>query len=370
MAQWSIRIGVGTLAIGISLAHAQNHSGVTIGGNVDVSMRSDTGSMTTNSVTGNSLLPSRITISALEDLGNGYQAQVILETGFRVDDGTGAANPPGVAAGAMSFGRFAGVALGSERTGYLSAGRQYTPLFVMAASGVADVFGGAALGGSVLVSSLTTRASNSLAYTYGYGPRNLLRASPPVGLGVAVMLAPGESPTGNGAGRQAGFNVSYGLGPWWGGYGFHQISGNSAAINPAQPDSTSPHLRQQTIATAYNFGNVKLNAGFNRGDNGLNGSTGVRRSGWYVGTSYVFGGNQEIKAFYGRVDDRRPLNADFATYQLAYIYNLSKRTQLYTLAGVVDNSASSSAILSNPSPQAIAPGMTARSLVVGVLHRF
>jgi predicted porin len=342
---------------------------VSISGNLDVGIRIDKGNTSLTSVTTNSLLPSRMTFSSLEELGGGLRAQALLETGYRVDDGSGAANPPGAPA-VLTFGRFAGVALGSERMGYISAGRQYTPLFVLAASGVADVFGGAALGGSVLVSSLTVRASNSLAYTYGYGPRNLLRGAPATGLGFAAMVAPGESAAGGSAGNQWGFNVSYGDGPWWVGYGMHRVHGNSAAINPAVADSTSPDLRQDTLAAAYSIGDLKLNTGFNRGRNGLNTAAGVNRDGWYVGLSYALTPNQEIKAFYGRMNDRRPIDADFATYQFAYTYAFSKQTQFYVLAGVVDNSATATTVLSNPSPVAITAGTTARTITAGILKRF
>ena len=240
MKRWIMGAGAGLVAAAASCAHAQ--SAVTISGNLDVGVRVDKGNTSLTSVTSNSLLPSRMTFSSLEDLGGGLRAQAILETGFRVDDGSSAANPPGASAG-LTFGRFAGVALGSDEAGYVSAGRQYTPLFVLAASGVADVFGGAALGGSVLVSSLTVRASNSLAYTYGYGPRNLLRAAPAQGLGFAAMVAPGEASAGGSAGNQWGFNASYGHGAWWAGYGMHRVRGNSAAINPAAAESPSPALR-------------------------------------------------------------------------------------------------------------------------------
>jgi predicted porin len=367
MERWITGAGAGLLFAAASCAQAQ--SAVTLSGNLDVGVRIDKGNTSLRSVTSNSLLPSRMTFSSLEELGGGFRAQALLETGFRVDDGSGAANPPG-APPVLTFGRFAGVAVGSEATGYVSAGRQYTPLFVLAASGVADVFGGAALGGSVLVSSLTVRASNSLAYTYGYGPRNLLRGSPAQGLGVAAMVAPGEATNGGSAGNQWGFNASYGSGAWWVGYGMHRVRGNSAAINPAAPDSASPTLRQDTLAAAYTIGDLKLNTGFNRGRNGLNTAAGVNRYGWYVGLSYALTPNQEIKAFYGRMNDRRPINSDFSTYQLAYTYAFSKQTQFYVLAGMVDNSAAGTTVLANPSPVAISPGITARSLTAGILKRF
>lgn len=357
------------LVAGAGGVGAQN--AVTIGGNLDIGARVDKNNASVKQISSNSLLPSRLTFGMLEELGDGWRVQGLLEAGLTVDDGAGAVQPPGAPAGSLTFGRFSNIAIGSDRTGYVSMGRQYTPLFVLGASGVADVFGGAALGGSNSVSSFTVRASNSIAYTYGYTSRTLLRAAPPVGLGVAVMFAPGEASDGSSAGNQGGFNVSYGNGNWWAGYGFHTVRGSSQAISTATPDSTSPVLRQQTLAAAYNFGAVKLNAGINRGRNSLNTNAGVNRSGAYIGLSYVFAGNQEFKAFYGRVNDRRALNADYSTIQFAYTYALSKQTQLYALAGQIDNSATATATLLNTSPtlRAVA-GRNSRSMAVGILRRF
>lgn len=359
------------LAGGLCMLGAQAQGQLTFGGNLDIGTRIDKNKTSVKLVSSNSLLPSRLTFGALEELGDGWRAQAVLEAGLTVDDGAGAVQPPGAPAGSFTFGRFSNIAIGSERTGYLSLGRQYTPLFVMGASGVADVFGGAALGGATSISSFTVRASNSVAYTYGYGPRTLLKASPAQGLGVAVLLAPGESATAGGAGNQGGFNVSYGDGAWWAGYGFHWIRGTSQAISTAVPDSTTPVLRQQTLAVAYNFGSLRMNAGFNRGRNSLNSNAGINRSGTYVGLSYALTSNQELKAFYGRMNDRRALNADYSTVQFAYTYAFSKQTSIYALAGQVDNSLSAAATLLNTSSAVqTAAGLNSRSMALGILQRF
>lgn len=365
------RVGIRGLAAASLLALlAQGAAAqLSVGGNLDVGLRVDRTRGTLRSLTSNSWLPSRITFGALEELGDGLRAQVVLEAGLTVDDGAGAVPPPGGSAGPLSFGRFSAVALGSDAMGYVSFGRQYTPLFVLGASGVADVFGGAALGGSNSVSSFTVRASNAIAYTYGYGPRTLLRGSPAQGLGVAVMWAPGEALAPTDAGQQGGFNVSYGDGAWWLGYGYHQLRGNSAAINPAVAVSASPVLRQQTLAAAYKLGALRFTVGLNQGRNGLNTTAGVDRRGWYLGSAWE-SGLHEFKAFYGRVDDRSINQRDYATLQFGYSYSLSKLTQLYALAGWVDNRDRASTVLLNTSPATVPAGVDVRSLALGVLKRF
>lgn len=369
MGRTGIHAGLGSALAMLALGAAAQ-SQVTVTGNLDIGLRLDKTGGTLRTVSSNSLLPSRITIGVLEELGDGLRAQAVLEAGLTVDDGAGAVPPPGGTAGPLSFGRFSAVALGSDAAGYVSIGRQYTPLFVLGASNSADVFGGAALGGVSTVSSFTVRASNALAYTYGYGPRTLLRGAPAQGLGVAVMWAPGEAASPQDAGQQGGFNVSYGNGRWWAGYGYHQLRGNSAAINPAAAISSAPVLRQQTLSAAYTFGSWRLSAGVNQGRNGLAGPAGLDRRGWYVGSAWELGGLHEFKAFYGRVDDRSINQRDYATLQVGYAYWLSKQTQLYALAGRLNNNHRSTAVLLNTSPASIAAGVDVRSLVVGVLKRF
>lgn len=372
MGRWGKQAAL-NCALGCGLATATlgaaAQSQVTLTGNLDVGLRLDKTKSSLRSVSSNSLLPSRITIGVLEELGDGLRAQVVLETGLTVDDGAGAVPPPGGSVGPLSFGRFSAVALGSDAAGYLSLGRQYTSLFVLGASNVADVFGGAALGGVSTVSSFTVRASNAVAYTYGYGPRTLLRGAPANGLGVAVMWAPGEAVSPQHAGQQGGFNVSYGNGRWWAGYGYHQLRGNSAAINPAAAVSSTPVLRQQTLSAAYNFGSWRVSAGINQGRNGLAGTAGLDRRGWYVGSAVEMG-LHELKVFYGRVNDRSVNQRDYSTLQFGYTYSLSKQTQLYALVGTVNNNDRATTVLLNTSPSSIAAGVDPRSVAIGVLKRF
>lgn len=347
---------------------------IAIGGIVDAGVRYDSGSAGGGHVTsvGSGLTNgSRLTFTGVEDLGAGIRAVFALESGLGLDTGSGVANPPGVASGPMTFGRTSMVGLGSESAGYVTLGRQYTPLFSVSSNPMSDPFIGAWLGGNSTVYSNTVRASNSIAYSYGYGPSTMLRPSPRSGLGVSVMVVPsetsGESP--DGAGFQYGFALSYGQGPWWLGLGHHRVKGNDPSINPAAATSASPVLRQTTLAAAWDFGVVRVGGGFNAAINDAEGAAKVDRLGWTITAFAPLAPNQVIRALYGRMSNRAASQRDASTFQVGYQYSFSKRTSVYGAYGRVSNDALAATSLAG-SVGTFAAGSTPKSVIAGVLHTF
>ena len=270
----------------------------------------------------------------------------------------------------MTFGRTASLAIGSDSRGYLSMGRQYTPLWAVTAGPATDPFGASWLGGVGTVATATIRASNSIAYSYGYTYKTMLRPAPFVGLGAGVMYAPGEAATATSsrAGDQFGFNVSYGTSSFFVGYGFHEVRGSSPAISPTAPVSDQPRLKQQTLAASYSFGPARVHAVLNKSSNGLAAAGAVDRLNWAVAGSATLGQGTVI-ALFGKADDKTAVNADFKTLQIGYQYNLSKRTALYGAAGQISNGDAASASLLG-SNGTYAAGSRPRSIIAGVRHLF
>lgn len=360
------------LALSAFAAHAQQAGAVSIGGILDGGLRRDSGTTTgaVNSVNSGQSLPSRINFSGYEDLGGGMKAGFVLESGIALDSGVGVSNPPGVASGPMTFGRTASIALGGDSMGYLSLGRQYTPLWAVTAGPASDPFGASWLGGVGTVASATVRASNAIVYSYGYTYRTMLRPAPMQGLGGALMYAPGEATTATSthAGDQFGFNVSYGTPQFFAGYGFHQVRGSSPSISPTAAVSDQPRLKQQTLATSYAIGVVRLHAVVNKAENGLAGAGAVDRLNWAIGSTVTLG-TDSLLVLFGKADDRTALNADFKTLQVGYQHNLSKRTSLYAGVGQVSNSDAAAVSLLG-SNGTYAAGSRPRSIIGGVKHVF
>jgi general bacterial porin, GBP family len=347
-------------------------SAVTIGGVIDAGVRLDRGATGGGQVSVGSGLSngSRLTFTGLEDLGGGLRAVFVLEAGVAMDTGAGTANPPGGGT-ALTFGRTSAVGIGSERTGYITLGRQYTPLFSVSANPMSDPFIGSWLGGSSVVYSNTVRASNSIVYSYGYGPTTMLRPAPRSGFGFSAIYAPaeatGQSP--GGAGMQYGLAATYGRDGWWAGLAHHRVKGNDDSINPALPTTPLPLLKQQTLSAGYDFGAVRLGAGINTATNDATGAAHVNRRSYTVSAYVPIGSNQVLRALYGQMKNRAAANSDVNTFQVGYQYNFSKRTSVYAAYGYVDNDSATAVALSG-SLGAYAAGSRPRSLITGVLHTF
>ena len=353
-----------------AIAHSDS---VSISGIIDAGVRYDSGAVNGHHtrVESGQMIANRLTFAGEESLGGGLKAGFVLETGFSTDTGMGHANPPGAPANSLTFGRTSAISLGKDQTGYLSFGRQYTPLWAATASPSNDPFAAAWLGGVNTLYNATVRSSNSIAYTYGYGSRALLRPAPAQGLGFAALYSAAEAQTNepSQSGQQMGFNVSYGARPFWVAYGFHQIKGNNASINAAAAASNSPVIKQQTLATSYEWGNTRFHAGINTGKSNADNPSALNRRNWHVGISSRFGERHMVRALYGRADDRSQANSDFNSFQLGYQYNLSKRSMLYAAYGMVNNSNLSNKTFAG-SAGTYLTGSTPKSFITGIRHNF
>jgi predicted porin len=349
-------------------------SQVVISGIMDAGVRLD------NGTTGGSIKSqgsglqagSRLNFSGVEDMGGGLKAAFVLESGMAIDTGTGSANPPGAAAGSITWGRTSAVAVGSDSTGYLSMGRQYTPLWAASAGPMNDPFGGTWLGGIGSLYSFVRSASNSIVYSYGYTARAMLLPAPRNGLGVALMYAPGEvsAPLPTKSGEMLGFNLSYGNGTYWVGYAYHQQKGSNTAISATAPISDTPVGKFQTLGASYLVaGFARLHMGLNLNTNDGVGAAAVDRRNWHVGANIALGGPHTLRFLYGSADDRTAANADFKNWQLGYQYDLSKRSNIYAGAGAIKNNVNSAAILSG-AVGTYAKGSTASSYIAGLRHNF
>jgi predicted porin len=359
------------LAVGaaVPLLCAAQPAGVTISGVIDGGVRRDSGGAGTQWSAGSGLMQtSRITFFGVEDLGDGLRASLGLESGISIDTGAGTSNPPtATPTQSLTFGRTAAVALGSDEWGYVSLGRQYTPIFGLSASGANDPFGANWLGGVTTVYNVAARASNSIGYTYGYSSRAFLSGAPRSGFGAAAMYSFSEEPSGptEHAGEQMGFNLSWGDGKWFVGYAQHRTKGSNGTISATAPVSNTPTTRQQTLAASYEFPFGRLHAGINTSD----GSATLDRFNWHVGATLPFGERHALRLLYGRANDKTAANADFSTFQVGYQYNLSRRTNLYAGWGYVDNSPGSR-VTPTGAVGTYASGSAARSLITGVRHLF
>lgn len=340
-----------------------------ISGSLDVVVRHDSGTIggSNNSVGPGGLRSSRLTFGANSPIGYGLKSQIVLEAGIAPDTGLGANNPPGQGNGIV-FGRTAAAGLGSDGLGYISLGRQFTPMQAVSAGPANDPFGGAWLGGVATLYNKQTGASNSISYTYGYTSEALLRPAPKTGLGVAVLYSFGEgvSPAPKRAGQQEGFNVSWGDGRWWFGYAYEGLHGSNSTLSATAPAADKPLQRQQTLGGAYDFGWARLILSVNRGtssDHSLN------RTNYDVAGTVPVTSVSKLLFLYGRANDKTAANADFKSLQLGYQYDFTPNTAVYGAFAQASNSAHS-AVAPAGMTGTLPKGATGRSSEIGVRVMF
>lgn len=351
--------------VGLMIATAAQAQ-VKLSGTVDVAFRRDGGMPggPVNTVGQGMNRSSRLLVESKEELGDGFVAHALLEGNFSPDTGA-------FGTSTAFWSRVSIINVGSDKTGYISLGRQYTPIQDVSASGSADPFAGASLGGTGTVMARTVNANNGVVYHYGMRSSGTIYPVPAKGLAVVALWAPGEggsATTPTRSGDQMGIGASYGWNNWWLGSAFHMVRGNSNALNPALPTTDRPILKQYYVGGAYDFKIFRSHFGVFRGKNDAFGSAEVNRLSWTAGITVPLGtGN--FRALYGKANDVTAANRDLSTLQAQYTYDFSLRTAAYVFAGAIRNSATSSAtFLSYIST--VPNGATVTSTGVGIRHIF
>jgi predicted porin len=368
---------------GIPLVSTSN-TAIYLGGIFDAGYRIDGGTRQNSiqSINSGESYGSRLTLEGYQELGYGLRAVMAIEGGLGLNNGTGASNPPNVPAGAFSFGRYSAVGLGSDDLGYVTFGRQYTPIWAVSAGGGNDPFGGFFFGGINTIYSTTIHASNAVVYSYGYSWETMLDPAPLKGFGFSAMYSTGQSttPSPEDSGSEFGAAISYGGdGTWWLGYGYHQVSGSNSTISATAPVASTPILRQHTVGASYDLGFARLFTGVNMGSNGnFNAATGgVNSKAWDVGAKVPLTPVQQVRFLYGMRYDQTNAKADLSTAQLSYEYKLyppawgsyKSDLTLYAAIGFIDNSPGATAALGG-AIGTVLPGALAKSFITGFRYVF
>ncbi|MBU6256790.1 MAG: porin [Burkholderiales bacterium] len=282
---------------------------------------------------------SRLGFRGVEDLGGGLAGQFVLESGIAVDTGTSIP-------GGLAFGRQSWVGLKSENW-TVSLGRQYSPMDDAVAfssvnalyywgSPLSMGFGSDAASHATPASGgfqSTDRISNSLAASRSVGNLTLK--------GIFVFNDEASSRTG----RFLGLGGVYVDGPLRLDVAFNTWRQYASEINnPSSPDTE----RNWFVGGSYNFGSIKLNAGYyyfspSSANKSLATASNFGTKAAWIGAKVPFGSSaisgQVMRADYKNlpgVEDGRA-----TTVSLAYEYFLSKRTTLYCSMGSVENNATS-----------------------------
>lgn len=351
----------------VGVASAQ--SSVTVYGVLDaaISYYRGEGSGSKTLMTTSGYNNSRLGFLGREDLGGDMSASFVLEAGINNDTGAGQStntnNQPSGATpiGGLAFNRRSTVSL-SGPFGEVRLGRDYTPSFWNLL--VYDPFKVGVGTGTMSVQGSTStvfRASNSVGY---FTPGCAVATC--TGLYGQVMYAMGENPSGTATssdGRYVGARIGYGSGP------FNIAFGTGVTKNAAASDFT-----QTNLGASYDFGPAQV-----MGQWGIHktGAPITALGGGTKATHYTLGariplGSGYIPVSYTHVSRNDAKNGAASKVAIGYVYNLSKRTALYTTYASISNKNGmalgvNSGLDAGPNP--VANG-AASGIDFGITHRF
>lgn len=248
---------------------------------------------------------SRIGFKANEELAPGLSALFQLESGILLD--TGAADQ-----GGTLFGRQAFVGLKSTSLGSITMGNQYSPQYLAWKTIDPMDDGMAANAGGMINTSKIKRVSNAILYTtptLGGFTADFI-----YGLGEVIGQTSGS--------RNIGGSLIYKVGPIVAKMAYNELN------NATGLDSSKNVL----VGGIYDAGMLKLHGtyGTSKGLGTVNSSETM------LGVTVPFGPHT-ILGTYIQKDDKTTANKDASQFGLAYTYNFSKRTNLYTSYAKISN---------------------------------
>ena len=349
-------------AIGALCGTVQAQSTVTVFGVLDLTLlnarATGNGSVTALNPDGNT--SNRLGFRGEEDLGGGMKASFFIEAGVNPDTGTGGGtsldNKTTVNTGGLTLARRSTVAL-SGNFGEIRLGRDYTPTFInltpathpIGTNGVgssAQLFFPVAAGGTT--PRTNTRASNALNYL-----------SPEIGgFSANIMAAVGEQPSTPAAtkndGNYLGARVAFRSGPL-------SVSGATGKTKYATGNYT-----QSNVGLVYQLGGARLYYLWGENKVGVTKTTANM-----LGLQYVVSPLGEIRGAYTTLKASGVAN-DASQIAVGYVYNLSKRTALYTNYSVVDNKGTGRQFVVGGSgvPAVLTPGGNSSGFEVGLRTSF
>ncbi len=337
---------------------ASAQSSVTLFGIVDVALTSQTNGSagTVKSLSTDGINSSRIGFRGIEDLGGGLRAGFWLEGGFGADTGCGngsVGSPTGASCSGQTWQRRSTVSL-IGNFGEVRLGRDYTPTFNNIATFDPFGYNGVAHVGNLrssLGSTATTlvRANNSVAY---FLPSTI------GGLYGQLQIAASEGVAGQGNKNLSG-RLGYAAGPINVGFAYAKNDKIGTMIDD---------YKTMNFGASYDFGVVKLSGAYEKND-----YSSLSQKVTMLALQAPLG-QGVFKASYvrsaGSVDTYTANQ-----FGIGYVYDLSKRTALYTQYGRVSNGGNSSvggsftAFGANANPGFL-KGETSSAYQFGIRHSF
>ena len=360
------KILFGALAIsaGLTAEGASAQSNVTVYGLIDTGVEYVTnvnaaGKAVTKMPSLTGTLPSRIGFKGTEDLGGNLKAVFTLENGFAPDTGV-------QGQGSRLFGRQASFGLQSPY-GTFTFGRQVNMTYLVGFK--ADVMGPNIYSAGSLDPYLpNARSDNAIGYmgkfadftvgaTYSFG-----RDASSTG-GPAATNCAGEVAGNSKACRQTTAMLDYDNKTWGVAGAYDILYGNTGA---AFGLTNSDYHDERVSLNGYAMlGKTKLGGGLIKRK--IHAAADTKSDLYFVGVSYPFADKWVLDTQVARLDIKNSQN-DTTLVAARAMYNLSKRTALYTSVGHVSNGGT--AAIAVDGGGTVGAGMSQTGVMFGVRHFF
>lgn len=346
------------LALALLSGAAAAQSTVTVFGVADAAYRyantDNVGSI--NSLVSGSYSSSRFGFRGQEDLGAGLSASFWLEAFLNLD--TGVSSPGG-------FQRRSTVSLSHTNYGELRLGRDYSPTHSNWSR--FDPFGYVGMG-AVQLFSLSATGNTPVTAAFGTNPNTIQRANngiqyllPKNAWNVEGAIVRNFRENGLSVNDQhdsAGGRIGVGVGPVY--VGIATLTTNN--------DITTGPFKDTALAASWDAPMVRLTAGVRRFT-----YLASTQNNYLIGASVPFGVH-EVKfswnraAMGGSIGKTSIANDKTDQYALGYVYNLSKRTRLYSTLAVMNNKGNARFVV--PGAPAGAAGASSRGFEMGINSDF
>lgn len=360
------KIATATLVIaaGLAAGAASAQSNVTVYGLIDAGVEY----VTNANAAGKSVvrmpaltgaLPSRIGFKGTEDLGGNLKVLFTLENGFAPDSGT-------QGQGGRLFGRQANIGLQSPY-GTFTLGRQYNMSFLVGFK--ADVMGPNIHAIGSLDGYLpNARHDNALGYMgkfsdFTVGATYSLGRDTSASGGPAATNCAGEVAGNSKACRQYTGLVDYDNKAWGVAGAYDRLYGNTGAGGGL---TSSAFYDERTSLNGYvRFGKTKFGAGLIKRKTHT--ATDTKSDLYFAGISHPLTANLVLDTQVSRLDVKNSSN-DATLLTARLMYNLSKRTAVYTSVGHISNDGTSA--IAVDAGGSIGTGMSQTGIMAGVRHFF
>jgi predicted porin len=312
---------------------------VTVYGSVDAGVRSETylgKTVTEFGIPSGTYNSNRFGIKAVEDMGDGMSANVVLEGSLSV--GTGEMGNPKTATGNTDVDNRTGLFDRQATVGVKSGahsvdlGRQYSVAFKtvglyepLAYKFIKIGYGEAA--------AVVTRYNNDIAYTGTFGPVTVMAEHNIPAAANTDYATPTGTPVGDDSTSTNAIGVGYASGPI-------TVGGAYSATKANNTIAVGGDTKYYTVGAGFSFGDGRVSAGYS---NNVVAGNGTAATGGDITTKYVFiGGNYNITSSVGlvaavykktaqgaAVASVVPAEINSVKSVLGVTYALSKKTKLY-----------------------------------------